>query len=149
MPVPPLYAAVLALLPEILGTAQEFHQDPWTMAAIVFAESRGLSSVVKYEQDGSCSVGLAGINVPGCDAAAVAHLLLSQANLRAEAILLSKGDAYCHAHKTAVCRRGGAVALYNAGDRKYAARIRAIAKTIRLVARRRTSGPARAVRATS
>jgi len=126
-----VYAAVLALMPFIRAEARAQGQDPWTMAAIVFVESRGNPSVVKHELDGSCSVGLAGINVPGCDEVAVEHLKLAQANLRAQAVILKKGAEWCRAHaKTAPCRRGGAVAQYNAGDKGYAARVLGVRKDL-------------------
>lgn len=131
-----MYAAVLALMPFIRAEAKAQGQDPWTMAAIVFTESRGNPSVVKHELDGSCSVGLAGINVPGCDEVAVEHLKLAQANLRAQAVILKKGAEWCREHpKTAPCRRGGAVAQYNAGDKGYAARVLGVRKALMREAR--------------
>lgn len=132
MPIPALYAATLALMPAIFVEAKAMQQDPWTMAAIVFTESRGVASAIKHESNGSCSVGLAGINVPDCDPVAVDHLLQAQANLRTQAVILAKGAAWCREHPTtATCRRGGAVAQYNAGDKGYAKRVRAAARALK------------------
>lgn len=131
MPAPSIYAATLALMPFILAEAKAVGIDPLKLAAVVHTESRGQAGVIRRETNGSCSVGLGGVNVPDCDQVAVDHLLQAQANLRAAAVILKRGEEWCHARPTwAVCRRGGPIAMYNPGDRAYPARVRATMKAI-------------------
>jgi len=120
------YAGALALL----VLARSVSQDPLTLLAIAHVETRGRSLVV-HEANGSCSVGPMGINVPGCDPDRVAAVLPLAANLRAAAGVLRAGAAWCRAGRSPeVCRRGGAVAMYNAGDKAYAARVRAARRAL-------------------
>lgn len=131
MPLPSIYAATLALMPFIVAEAKAVGVDPIKLAAIVHTESRGQAGVIRRETNGSCSVGLAGVNVPDCDQAAVDHLLQAQANLRAAAVILKRGEEWCRDRPTwAACRRGGPIAMYNPGDRAYPKRVMATMKAI-------------------
>lgn len=139
---PLVFRAVLALMPFLRPEAKALDVDPYELAGIVYVESRGVAGVVRHETNGSCSVGLAGINVPDCDPVAVEHLLLDQANLHAAAVILRAGYAYCREHPRAdACRRGGGLAMYNPGNKGYASAVRRAAREIRKLDRRRRRRP--------
>jgi soluble lytic murein transglycosylase-like protein len=135
------YAPVLALWALIAIEAKRVGRDPAELAAIVHTESRAQTQVVKRESNGSCSVGAAGINVPDCDPQRVAALLDPATNLRVAANTLRAGAAWCRAHRRdKVCLRGGAVAMYNAGDKGYARRVQQHRRALaRLISQRATS----------
>lgn len=136
---PSIYAATLALMPFIVTEAKAVGVDPLKLAAIVHTESRGQAGVVRHETNGSCSVGLGGVNVPDCDPVAVAHLQQAQVNLRAAAVILKRGEDWCRDHPAwAACRRGGPIAMYNPGDRAYPKRVMVTMKAIgRMLKKRR------------
>ncbi len=122
------FAAILAIWTLIQGEAKAAGVSPLTFAAIVHVESRGQPGAIKHEANGSCSVGLGQVNVSDCDEAAVTRLLVPAANLRAAAGILKAGARYCLSHR---CPRGGAVAMYNAGDKGYARRVFAVRRQLR------------------
>lgn len=132
MATPSVFAGALAWLVAATLHAAAMQQDRYTVEAIIHAESRGDATVVKHETNGSCSVGLMGINVPDCEPVQVEHLLSPEANIRAGTAILKQGAFFCREHpKNAACKRGGAIALYNPGDKEYARRIRRVRREMR------------------
>lgn len=130
------FAPVLALLGAICTEAKPLSIPCDELAAVVFVESRGQAGIVRHETNGSCSVGLGGVNVPDCDPVAVAHLQQAQANLRASAVILRAGRRWCAEHPGhGVCRRSGAIGMYNPGDKAYRVKVRAAQRAIRSLMR--------------
>lgn len=124
----------------ILFTASAEKVDPKTLAAIVFLESRGQPHLVAHERNGTCSVGLAMINVPDCDPVRMSALQDPAFNLRVSAKILKANAKWCKKHpRERRCRAGervfpggGAVNLYAGNTTRYAPRV---AKLRKLVAR--------------
>jgi hypothetical protein len=129
-----LLAAAMATVgwfPGVRAAARAEHVDAATLATLVAVESTGRAWLEIHEHDGSCSVGLGGVNVPGCEPGRVAELKDPATNLRAAAKHLAAGRRYCATHpRDRICLRGGAVARYNPGDRHYAARVAAMRRVV-------------------
>jgi hypothetical protein len=131
-----LFAGALSILALAQDHGKAHHVDPDLIMAIAHVESRGQADIVKHESNGSCSVGLGGINVPGCDPVVVEHLKSPDANVRAIAVILDTNRTYCKEHPdNEACKRGGAIALYNPGDKGYLKRVHAARKQIRKLAK--------------
>lgn len=134
------FAPVLALLGAICTEAKPLGIPCDELAGVVYVESRGQAGVVRYETNGSCSVGLGGVNVPDCDPVAVLHLQSAQPNLRASAVILAAGRRWCAEHPGhSVCRRSGAIGMYNPGDKAYRVKVRAAQRAIRALMRAKTA----------
>lgn len=130
------YAPVLALMSAICTEAKPLGIPCDELAAVVHVESRGQAGIVRHETNGSCSVGLGGVNVPDCDPVAVAHLQQAQANLRASAVILRAGRRWCAEHPAhKVCRASGPIGMYNPGDKAYRVKVRAAQRAIRALVR--------------
>lgn len=131
-----VFAGALSLAALATDHGKAHHVDPDLIMAIAHVESRGQANIVRHESNGSCSVGLGGINVPTCDDAVVEHLKSPDANVKAIAVILDTGRTYCAAHpENVACKRGGAIALYNPGDPGYAKRVAAARRQIRKLKR--------------
>lgn len=76
------------------------HIDPWIFFAIVKRESTWRSSVIGYEDEGSCWVGLGQIRVPGCSAEEVQKLRNPIYNLHRSAVLQHDAMRWSAKHRT-------------------------------------------------
>jgi hypothetical protein len=92
--------------------------DPWLLVEIVHRESHWIASLVRHENDGTCSVGLGQIN-GSCATPVVAPLLEPRTNIARTASVL----AYLRSHCTHRCRALAWVRAYNPGSRGYASDI--------------------------
>ncbi len=105
--------ALRGWMPGIRVAARAEHVDATTLAAIVFAESTGRAHTIVREHDGSCSVGLGGVNVPSCEPGAVAALLDPTTNLHHAAVRLAASVRWCAEHpRDEVCAAGAAAVMY-------------------------------------
>lgn len=89
--------------------------DPWIFHGIIHTETRWKAGIVVHEHDGSCSVGLGGINVRQCDSPRAAELRDPQKNIQAMGSFLSTIRHRCAHH----CDGLGWLRAYNGGDRLY------------------------------
>ena len=108
---PALTVVILVALKPWLGLihteAKKHHVDPRTLAAIVWHESRGNPQLVSREANGTCSVGLAMINVRDCDPDKIARLKDPATNIHRAAVILRANARWCRAHPSdRYCRAG-------------------------------------------
>ncbi len=104
--------------------AEQEGVDPLLVESVIFHESRWRSSAFRKENNGSCSVGLGQINIPGCDPTKIALLKNPLTNIRRVVRHLSLCREVCpKARKPKKCVHHGWVGLYNPGDPTYVARI--------------------------
>ena len=129
--------------PAIQAEARAAHEDRYTLAAIVWHESRGNPHAFYQEKGGSCSIGLGGIYVRSCEPSLVARLRDPSFNLRTSARMLRANRRYCRAHPREhrcaagerVFRGGGAVNLYAGNTTRFAKEVRNLRATLRTVLR--------------
>src|SRR6266404_7552652 len=104
----------------LVTEARKNELDPWLPYAIIRHESRWSANVLRQETDGSCSVGLGQINVPGCDPARMAPLRDPAENIRRTTKLLHLMKMLCpKVWRKKKCVQGGWIGLYNPGDSFY------------------------------
>jgi hypothetical protein len=106
---------------EVVSLGDRQALDPWLLVEVVRTETRWTPGLVRHEHDGSCSVGLAQINVD-CDS--TAPLLEPHANLRQAAKTLASLRRTCKRS----CGGGLWLRGYNPGSSTYAPAILAAVK---------------------
>lgn len=89
--------------------------DPWVFHGIIHTETRWKAGIIVHEHDGTCSIGLGGINVKKCDSPRARELRDPQRNIQAMGSFLSTIRARCAHH----CDGLGWLRAYNGGDREY------------------------------
>jgi hypothetical protein len=99
----------------VVDEAQKRGVDPWVVFALVTVESRWISSAMRYEGDGTCSVGLGQINVRDCASDRVEKLKNPYTNLRVVVGRLGYLQDFCKRD----CAGLGWLRGYNPGSRRY------------------------------
>lgn len=89
--------------------------DPWVFHAIIHVETRWKAGIVVHEHDGTCSVGLGGINV-ACDSSRAKDLRDPHANIQAVGVFLTRIRRRC-AYRWCSDHNGlGWLRMYNGGQ---------------------------------
>lgn len=118
-----------AVLLEAQAAEARWALPPLLLVAVCVAESNGQRRV--FPDNGGCSVGPAGVYVPGCESARMRQLLRLSVNLDTGASLLARSREKCRRHpRWAACRRSE-WALYNAGSRGWWGRVERIWRRLR------------------
>lgn len=106
---------------QLISQASENNLDPWLMEALITKESRWISTAIRREGDGSCSVGLGQINLKSCDPVKVAELEGPLENIRRTARHLAIIRDLCpKVRPKKKCSQLAWIGLYNPGSRTYA-----------------------------
>lgn len=98
----------------VVEEAESRDLDPWIFHGIIHTETRWKAGIIVHEQNGTCSIGLGGINVT-CDSKRAKELRNPRENLKAMGSFLSTIRGRCAHH----CAGLGWLRAYNGGDRDY------------------------------
>jgi hypothetical protein len=107
----------------VLADAKQYHLDPWIFVAIVQRETRWVNGLVRYESNGSCSVGLGQINL-SCDSPEIAPLRDARTNLQRMGQFLNHIRSSCKNN----CRDLGWLRAYNPGSAEYFNSVREVVR---------------------